>query len=159
MTDGKNEVNGRAGQMMSAVIMGCGLGILAGIGGYTMLYARATSYLVDNPEACANCHVMQGQLDAWAKSSHQAVATCNDCHTPHSLVPKYMEKARNGYLHSLAFTTGDFHEPIRISEHNEEIVERSCRHCHKDVVAMMDSRAEAAGAVSCLHCHDDVGHM
>src|SRR5688572_32577853 len=40
-------------------------------------------------------------FDAWNKSSHRAVATCNDCHTPHNLVGKYTVKAKNGFWHSL----------------------------------------------------------
>ena len=40
------------------------------------------------------------------RASHHAVATCNDCHTPHNLVGKYVVKARNGFWHSFYFTTG-----------------------------------------------------
>ena len=65
------------------------LGIVIGLGAYTFIYAKGYSYLTNNPAACANCHVMQAQYDAWQKSSHHSVATCNDCHTPHNLIGKY----------------------------------------------------------------------
>ena len=60
----------------------------------------------------ANCHIMQPQYDGWQKASHHGVAACNDCHTPHEFVPKYMVKAENGFWHSKGLTLQDFHEPI-----------------------------------------------
>lgn len=140
------------------VILGAALGLAVGLGGFTFYYAEGTSYLTDDPNACANCHVMQKNLDAWAKSSHKAVAACNDCHTPKGLAGKYLTKAKNGYHHSVAFTTGKFHEPIQITEWNRKITEKTCRHCHGDVVEMMDRYAAEAGKSSCLHCHSTVGH-
>ena len=75
-------------------------GFVIGIGLYTFVYAKGYSYLTNNPQACANCHVMQTQYDAWIKSSHHSVATCNDCHTPHNIIGKYAVKASNGFFHS-----------------------------------------------------------
>src|SRR5678809_1674504 len=88
------------------------IGVVLGLGGFTFVYAKGGSYLGNDPNACANCHVMRDHLDAYVKSSHRAVATCNDCHTPPGLVPKYFTKAEHGFFHSLAFTTGNFHEPV-----------------------------------------------
>ncbi len=68
------------------VIAGAAIGAAAAIGEYTFLYARGHSYLTNDPEACANCHVMTDHYAAWTKSSHRAVAVCNDCHTPPGLV-------------------------------------------------------------------------
>ena len=65
-----------------ATVFGALLGIAVGICGFTFTYAKGGSYLTNNPAACANCHVMREQYDDWSKSSHRAVATCNDCHTP-----------------------------------------------------------------------------
>ncbi|NQU39519.1 MAG: cytochrome c nitrite reductase small subunit [Lentisphaerae bacterium] len=141
-------------------VFGIALGFSLGIGAYTFYYARGTSYLTNDPNACANCHVMQGQLDAWAKSSHHDVAVCNDCHTPHNFVGKWMTKAENGYHHSVAFTSGDFHEPIQIKAKSRDVVEHSCRRCHATVVHMMDFRTDqGTGKTSCLHCHSNVGHL
>jgi cytochrome c nitrite reductase small subunit len=64
------------------------VGAAGGLGSYTLVYARGYSYLQNDPAACANCHVMQEQFDGWIKSSHRAVAVCNDCHTPHTFVGK-----------------------------------------------------------------------
>ena len=58
-------------------------GGIVGLALFTVSYAEATSYLSDDPAACRNCHVMNDVYDAWVRGPHHAVATCNDCHTPH----------------------------------------------------------------------------
>ena len=94
----------------------CAGGVLLGMGGFTFHTAKGTSYMSDNPAACVNCHVMRDQHDSWQKSSHHAVASCNDCHVPHGFVRKWLAKAEHGWNHSYAFTTQDFHEPIQIKK-------------------------------------------
>jgi cytochrome c nitrite reductase small subunit len=137
------------------------IGIAAGVGTFTFGYARGASYLTNDPAACANCHVMQGHYDDWRHSSHRSVAACNDCHTPPGLVPKYAIKASNGFWHSLAFTTGRFHEPIRIKPHNREVTEKACRKCHAEIVQAIDPLPahRPEDATSCIRCHSTVGHM
>lgn len=143
-------------------IAGSLIGISAGVGVFTFHYARGASYFGHDPAACANCHVMQGQFDGWIRSSHRAVATCNDCHAPHEPVSKLAIKALNGFRHSLAFTTGDFHEPIAITPLNRAVTERACRHCHEDIVSSMVALSGGHGGergdVSCIRCHGSVGH-
>lgn len=139
-------------------VVGILLGICVGVGIYTFIYARGASYLTDNPEACANCHVMQSHYDAWLKSSHRAVATCNSCHTPPGFFGKYMTKALNGFHHSLAMTTGRFHEPIQIGERNRHITELACRGCHQDIVQMIEGSHVGTSDLSCIRCHSTVGH-
>ena len=142
-----------------AALLGLAAGVPSGLGGYTFLYAKGFSYMTNAPETCANCHVMQRFYDAWEKSSHRKVAVCNDCHTPHALVPKYFTKSLNGYHHSLAFTTGDFHEPIQIKARNRSITEAACRRCHANVVQEIDTNHKPGEKLSCIRCHGSVGHM
>jgi cytochrome c nitrite reductase small subunit len=134
-------------------------GLAAGIGGYTFVYAKGYSYLTNNPAACANCHVMQDHYDGWVKSSHRAVAACNDCHTPHNLVAKYVTKASNGFWHSFAFTSGRFPEPLRIKPRNRSVTESACRSCHEDIVLAIDRHPAPSNELSCVNCHRDAGHM
>jgi cytochrome c nitrite reductase small subunit len=143
------------------------VGLAVGVGGYTFVYAKGASYLTNAPEACANCHVMREPYDAWVKSSHRAVAVCNDCHTPHGWLARYATKAANGFWHSFAFTTGRFPEPLRIKPHNRAITEEACRRCHAEIVEAIDRRGPAdAGraasgaeaALRCVGCHQSVGH-
>jgi cytochrome c nitrite reductase small subunit len=143
------------------------LGIPVGIGFYTFVYAKGGSYMTNDPQACANCHIMHDHYDAWMKSSHHSVATCNDCHTPPGLIPKYVTKASNGFWHSYAFTTGDFHEPIQIKAHNLSITEQACRKCHSEIVDAIETKPSAhhladsrsTEQFSCIKCHSTVGHM
>jgi cytochrome c nitrite reductase small subunit len=134
------------------------IGLAAGIGGFTFVYAKGGSYMLDDPAACANCHIMQEQYTGWQNSSHHTVAVCNDCHTPPSFVGKYMAKARNGWHHSVAFTTGDFVEPIRITPHNNAITEQRCRSCHTPIIQAIDAHAADGEGISCIRCHRTVGH-
>ena len=134
------------------------LGILAGVGGFTFAYGEGAAYLSNDPAACGNCHVMNGHLDSWHASSHAPVAVCNDCHLPPGFVEKWLTKADNGLLHSIAFTTGSFHEPIRIKARNARRTREACLHCHQDMVGGL-APAEAGGEMpSCARCHADVGH-
>jgi cytochrome c nitrite reductase small subunit len=144
-----------------ALLLGALLGVAVGVGAYTFGYARGASYFTNDPAACANCHVMNEQYDGWRKSSHHAVAVCNDCHTPPGFLPKYFTKASNGFWHSFYFTTGDFPDPIRIRPRNREVTEAACRKCHQDIVEAIDVAHGAAHGqerAECLRCHNSVGH-
>ena len=82
-------------------------GGIIGLSLFTVSYAEATSYLSDDPDACRNCHVMNDVHDAWARGPHHAVATCNDCHIPHTFPDKYVVKALNGWNHSAGLHAGE----------------------------------------------------
>jgi cytochrome c nitrite reductase small subunit len=143
------------------IVLGTSIGLVAGIGGYTFLYAKGASYLTNEPAACANCHIMQEHFDGWLKSSHHAVAVCNDCHTPSGFIPKYVTKASNGFWHSFGFTTGRFPDPLQITPRNREITEASCRKCHQEIVSAIDGahRKDDKDTMSCVPCHNSVGHL
>lgn len=146
---------------MGGAVLWCAIGAAGGIGTYTFHYADGSSYMTNAPAACANCHVMQGHYDAWSKSSHKSVATCNDCHASHdSIVNKYYCKARNGFFHSLAFTTNNFPDQILINDYNRGVTEEACRHCHDAVVHSIDIESETnpSDRMSCIRCHNEVGH-
>ena len=139
------------------IAAGVALGVAVGGGVYTFVYAKGGSYLTNNPQACANCHIMQDHYDAWIKSSHRSVATCNDCHTPPGVIPKYLTKAENGFFHSLYFTTGNFPDPLRITDRNRRVTESACRKCHTPIVEAIEAHA-GNGQTACLQCHGNVGH-
>jgi cytochrome c nitrite reductase small subunit len=141
------------------LVLAVAIGLVIGIGGYAFLYAKGISYLTDNPAACANCHIMREHYDGWIKSSHHAVAVCNDCHTPEGFMRKYITKASNGFWHSFAFTTGRFPEPLRIKPHNREVAEQACRTCHRDIAEAIEGPHHGAGTLSCARCHSSAGHL
>jgi cytochrome c nitrite reductase small subunit len=142
------------------IVIAALIGIAAGVGGYTFVYAKGAAYLTNDPAACANCHVMSDHYTGWLVSSHRSVAVCNDCHTPPGLIPKYITKAENGFWHSFAFTTGRFPDPIRIKERNYRVTEKACRKCHEPIVQAIDPMpADHDRALDCIRCHKSVGHM
>lgn len=136
-----------------------GLGLCVGGGGYTFVYAKGLSYISNDPEVCANCHVMQSYYDGWVTSSHHAVAVCNDCHTPHHFIGKYMTKAENGLHHSTAFTLQNYPDSIRIRPKNARIVGRNCLRCHDDMVSgILGHGGREGDDPDCVRCHAGVGH-
>lgn len=135
------------------------LGVACGTGSYTVRYAEGFSYLSSDPKACVNCHIMRDQYDGWQKASHHAVATCNDCHTPHAFIPKYLVKAENGFWHSKGFTLQDFHEPIRVRPVSSRILNKNCIECHRGVCNDILGHGNVGNeTISCVHCHAAVGH-
>lgn len=144
-----------ARQLISLFVM---LGALAGLGAYTFVYANGVSYLSDNPEACANCHVMHTQFESWQKSGHHHVANCNDCHMPNnSFVTKYAAKSYNGFMHSAAFVAGDYPDALKITDFNRDITLLNCVRCHEGVTASM-AKVGTAEHSDCLTCHRGIGH-
>jgi cytochrome c nitrite reductase small subunit len=147
--------------LRSALLLaGCLLtGTFAGVGAYTFYYAKGYSYLSNDPKACVNCHIMREQYDGWQKGSHHAVATCNDCHTPHTFFAKYWTKMENGFWHSKGFTFQDFHEPIRIREKNRVVLQNNCLYCHGELVSEIATEpGHQDRMLDCVHCHRSVGH-
>ena len=142
-----------------SVVTAAAIGVLVGLGAFTFHYAEGFSYFSDDPRACANCHVMIDHYDSWQKSSHHATATCVDCHLPHGGTAEYVEKARNGFLHSKAFTLESFHEPIMISPANARTLHDNCLRCHQDLVGgIVAPDPHGAASLDCVRCHSAVGH-
>ena len=140
------------------VVVALLLGIFSGLGVFTFGYGKGASYLSNDPAACANCHVMDDHYDSWQNSSHRAVATCNDCHLSPHPVGKWVTKADNGFFHSLAFTTGNYPDPIRIKPRNRKVTQTACLKCHSDFVHSMLPVTEGGDMLNCTHCHQSVGH-
>ena len=133
------------------------LGIFTGLSAFTLFYANGTSYFSNDPKTCINCHIMREQFDAWNRSSHKSVATSNSCHTPKNFAGKYAVKGINGWNHSVAFTTGNFHSPLQIKPLNRNIVLHNCVNCHKEMICRMVSNSKGEKA-DCISCHGNVGH-
>ncbi len=135
------------------------IGVFVGVSGFTFVEARGWSYLSNDPKTCVNCHIMREQFDSWQKSSHHAVAVCNDCHVPHDLLGKYYTKAEHGFRHSWGFTFQDFHEPIQIKESSLKAVQDNCLRCHNALVSEISHYSAVEGdRTNCIRCHVSVGH-
>lgn len=140
------------------VFLGIATGGPIGAGVATFFYADGASYFSNNPRACINCHIMNSQYQTWQSSSHKTVAGCNECHSNGNTLEKYFQKAVNGFLHSYAFTTGHFQEPIFIKDFNKRIVQQSCLACHASFVHNSQGGNQLLSKKNCTDCHRDVGH-
>jgi cytochrome c nitrite reductase small subunit len=143
-------------QLLAVTVL---LGVCAGVGLFTFRYAEGLSYFSSDPRACVNCHIMNDEYASWQKGPHHGAARCVDCHLPHSVLPKLVAKAENGYHHSKGFTFQDFHEPIMIKPGNGRILQDNCLRCHGDFVHdLVAGSTTDKDAVLCVHCHRSVGH-
>jgi cytochrome c nitrite reductase small subunit len=135
------------------------LGTAIGSGVFAINYSEATSYLGSDPATCANCHVMQDHYDAWSQGAHAGVATCNDCHLPHTnTVDKYLVKAEDGVLHATAFTFQTYPDNIVIRDKSLAVTEAACLYCHGSMTDSMMYTLKDGESISCVRCHSGVGH-
>jgi cytochrome c nitrite reductase small subunit len=156
-----------AGQLIALRFLSAGwrragfaaIGVVAGLGLFVLHASRAASYLSDAPETCMNCHVMTAEYISWRHSSHAGVATCDDCHVPHtSLAAKYAFKARDGLWHSTVFTMRWEPQAIRISERAIPVVEENCRRCHAELISDVSIAAHQYKDLRCWDCHRETPH-
>lgn len=141
--------------MKLPIIVGV-IAILAVVG--TGLYVTDfTAYLGNNPSTCNNCHVMDYVYEGWYHAGHSEWTTCNECHTPHALVPKYITKAQSGYHHVTAFVFGNIPDAIRAKPHSREIVQENCKRCHEATIENIDM-SPMAGERFCFDCHRSSAH-
>jgi cytochrome c nitrite reductase small subunit len=127
-------------------------GILAGLVGFTFLYGKGHSYLVNDPNSCMNCHIMQDAYDAWAVGPHRSI-TCYDCHLPVDFPENWISKADSGFRHAWAFTFEDV-QTIRPVESTLRIVQRNCLRCHEP----MTGHLGVEGGMRCFDCHAETRH-
>lgn len=120
-----------------------------------------TAYLGNSPTTCNNCHVMDAAFEGWYHAGHKNWAVCNDCHTPHALIPKYYVKALSGYHHVTAFVLGDIPDAIRAKEESRKVIQENCIRCHAETVQNINISASAyPGGPEryCFQCHRSVAH-
>ncbi|MCA2960993.1 MAG: cytochrome c nitrite reductase small subunit [Silvanigrellales bacterium] len=131
------------------------MAFLVSLGSFVFIYGKGTSYLSNNPAACANCHVMTATYESWSKSDHAHVAGCNDCHVPHHPVLKWVVKGVNGFQHSYAFTFQELPSVLRAAPLSKLVVQTTCTSCHAGLIGQAGLEH---GGGACVRCHSDVGH-
>lgn len=138
------------------------LGIFVGSGMYILFVSNTLSYLSDNPKTCVNCHVMTPQYATWSHGSHREVATCNDCHVPHtSFVSHYYFKAKDGLRHATIFTLRKEPQVIFIKEAGIKVVQENCIRCHNhlfDIKEASTYQVAHNGDRLCWECHRETPH-
>ena len=128
--------------------------IIFGLGLYVSDF---TVYLGSDPGACNNCHIMDAAYEGWFHGSHKMWANCNDCHTPHETVPKYIIKAYAGANHVTHFSLGLIPEPIRAKTYTKDIIQNNCIRCHTEAISMIYSGMPDYNRY-CFSCHRTVAH-
>lgn len=135
------------------------LGTILGLSVLLVHISRATSYLSDSPETCMNCHVMTDAYISWQHSSHGKDATCNDCHVPHTSVPReYAFKAHDGLYHAGIFTLRMEPQSIKLSSGAIPVVQENCLRCHEERLSEVSACRYESGDMRCWDCHREVPH-
>ena len=146
----------RPGLRIPAMIL---LGLFCGMGLLLAHMSRATTYMIDSPETCMNCHVMTDVYVSHAHSSHGRGVTCNDCHLPHTSLPReYVFKAHDGLRHAAIFTLRMEPQVMRLSAGAVPVVQENCIRCHEGRVAEVSGNAYPRGDQKCWDCHQNTAH-
>ena len=141
-------------------------GILGGLLLFLVYISNFFSYLSDSPNTCMNCHIMGPEYASWSRSAHREVATCVDCHVPHTNVfAQYGFKAMDGIRHATIFTMRAEPQAIKMREAGVHAVQRNCLRCH--VTVFTHANMELVGGVKyhqiaddrvCWECHRTTPH-
>jgi cytochrome c nitrite reductase small subunit len=141
------------------------LGLVIGLGSYTLVAAKATSYLSERPAVCANCHIMGPYFQSWLKSSHNVWANCNDCHVPMDTAFRFWSyKAVDGLYHSYMFSFGPEAQVIRPRETSNQVMLENCLRCHSPLVTEFTKMGPDYYSVLngdkkvCWDCHREMSH-
>jgi cytochrome c nitrite reductase small subunit len=133
-------------------------GITLGIGLFTFSFADGLSYFTDQPEACANCHIMNETFDHWTKGPHHLYATCQDCHISNEFFRGFAQKGSDGFRHAYAFTFGKPGINLTLSKDGKKRVMQACVGCHNDLFSDGSPIHNTTAEPTCLNCHKDIAH-
>lgn len=135
------------------------IGVIFGLAGLLVHISRATSYLSDSPQTCMNCHVMTDAYLSWNHSSHRHWTSCNDCHVPHTSIPReYAFKAQDGLRHAAIFTLRMEPQTIELSHGAIPVVQENCLRCHEQRLAEVSACRYQTDDLRCWDCHRDIPH-
>lgn len=110
---------------------------------------------LDGADFCGSCHVMAPQVESYVTSSHQNAASCNDCHTPHSLIAGSYYKAYTGVKDFACVVAGKT-DDIATGETARNIIQQNCIDCHADT--LIATGETMTGERYCFECHTSVRH-
>jgi len=119
-----------------------------------VLQAPSVARVMDSPDTCASCHVMQAAWQSHGTSAHRSL-TCADCHVDHRTTLAVWSKAIQGAKHLAMQALGQVPHPIVATESTRELVQQNCLRCHGDLMGWMLPQATAR---SCLDCHRHTPH-
>lgn len=140
-------------------------GIACGLGTLTLIFSNFTSYIVETPATCVNCHIMAPHYATWFHSSHREHATCSDCHVPQdNIFRQFLFKGMDGARHTLIFTLRTEPNVIKIHNPGKTVVQENCIRCHFHTNENVSSgkitlqKAIHGEGKLCWECHREVPH-
>jgi cytochrome c nitrite reductase small subunit len=149
---------GLAGSTTLLVLLAVVLGLAAGIGGYTFVYAEGLSYMSSESEGVRQLphHAAAVRLMAEVEPSRGG-----GLHRmpPAAQLRRQVSGEGDQRLASLeGFTLQDFDEPITIKGPNSRILQDNCLACHGELVHQAVAGTGRGEEMKCVHCHQSVGH-
>ena len=149
---GSERATARFNQLLIAGVV---FGLLAGLGVYTFVYAKGGSYLDQRPGGVrqlprhARAVRRLAEVAATTRSRPATTATRRTASSASTAT-----KARNGFWHSYAFTTGASTSRILITAAQPRGHRGGVPVVPRDMVDAIDARPRTAGeAISCVRCH------
>ena len=113
------------------------------------------SNALDGAEFCGSCHVMEPEVEGYLHANHRNAASCNDCHTPHTLVAGSYYKAYTG-AKDMAFVIMGQTDDIAAGDTAKKIIQQNCVDCHSDLLTEVGDTMDRGR--SCTDCHSTVYH-
>lgn len=110
--------------------------------------------VLDSPEFCGICHLMDVQLQSHATSAHRDIG-CNSCHSPRGFFRGPITEALVGTKHLTILVAGQSPLVPHASGWSKQIVEENCRLCHE---RLLRSLQHGAPEKRCVECHRQTPH-
>lgn len=142
------------------------LGVICGLGIFTVYASRAWSYASNDPATCVNCHVMGPYYATWQHSSHSRNTVCNDCHVPQdNIFREYYFHAKDGLRHATVFTLGMEPQAPQAIPASQAVIMENCIRCHTQLNTEFVKTGtqtfkmiQENNGKACWDCHRDVPH-
>jgi len=126
----------------------------AAAGGFLALGPPKLLAKSEMPVFCASCHVMEAEYEAWFHEGAHRRINCVDCHLPHqNVAAHYVWKSIDGMKDVVVFYSGTVPDPIKISEHGQNVLQSNCVRCHETTVEKIDNERR------CWDCHRRLAHV
>ncbi len=115
--------------------------------------ASGAMSVTDSAGFCGSCHSMAEAALTHSRSVHAKLA-CNECHAPHSLVPKIPFKAKEGTRDVFKTVTRNVPDLIHPGDDTMTAVQNNCLRCHGAVIQEVNMLSKS----HCTDCHRHVPH-
>ncbi|MDF2557187.1 MAG: nitrate/TMAO reductase rane-bound tetraheme cytochrome subunit [Bacillales bacterium] len=113
-------------------------------------------HMLDSPEFCGMCHIMDDVVASHAASTH-AELDCNDCHMPQgNTFSRIIFKTRvgSGHVYYNILDPEGIPNRLEAKPETKALIEVNCIRCHKATIKNIDHSAKK----DCSSCHSGLPH-